>query len=117
MTFFKVGDVVEGKKFGQLEHNFSGVVEKVYDNSLMISIDDFNSSDKSSVNELNGRAVIRKSEAKMIKAVPRTDEDRKVAALEEKEAEERAAKANKTSLKRKSSKAKSKKTKKAADND
>lgn len=120
MTFFKIGDEVEGKKFGQLEHNFSGTVEKVYDNSIMISIEDFDPADKTSINELNKRAVVRKSEAKMIKAVPRTDEDREEAAREEKEAAEKAAKANKTSRKRKSTKKASKtteKTKKSTDKD
>jgi uncharacterized protein YkvS len=70
---FEIGDVVEGKKFGPLEHDFSGVVEKVYTNSIMVSIQDFDPADKSGVNELNGRAVIRQKEAKMIKAVPRAE--------------------------------------------
>lgn len=112
MTFFKIGDVVEAEKFGQLEHNFSGVVEKVYDNSIMVSIDDYDPSDKSSVNELNKRAVVRKTKAKILKAVPRTDEDRELAAQEEKEAAEKAAKNNKGSRKRK--KAKPAETKKSA---
>ena len=58
MADFEIGDVVKGKKFGPMEHDFSGVVEKVYNNSIMISIQDFDPSDKSGVNELNGRAVI-----------------------------------------------------------
>lgn len=73
MAEFEIGDIVEGKKFGPLEHDFSGVVEKVYTNSILVSIQDFDSSDKSGVNELNGRAVIRQKEAKMIKAVPREE--------------------------------------------
>ena len=72
MTFFKIGDVVKAKKFGQLEHDFTGTVEKVYDNSIMMSIDDFDPADKTSVNELNKRAVVRKSSAKILNAVPRT---------------------------------------------
>jgi len=71
---FEIGDIVKGKKFGPLEHEFSGVVEKVYTNSIMVSIQDFDPSDKSGVNELNGRAVIRQKEAKMVKAVPREEE-------------------------------------------
>ena len=70
MADFEIGDIVKGKKFGPLEHEFSGVVEKVYTNSIMVSIQDFDPSDKSRVNELNGRAVIRQKEAKMVKAVP-----------------------------------------------
>lgn len=74
MADFEIGDIVKGKKFGPLEHEFSGVVEKVYTNSIMVSIQDFDPSDKSGVNELNGRAVIRQKEAKMVKAVPREEE-------------------------------------------
>lgn len=73
MADFEIGDIVKGKKFGPLEHEFSGVVEKVYTNSIMVSIQDFDPSDKSGVNELNGRAVIRQEEAKMVKAVPREE--------------------------------------------
>ena len=74
MADFEIGDIVKGKKFGPLEHEFSGVVEKVYTNSIMVSIQNFDPSDKSGVNELNGRAVIRQKEAKMVKAVPREEE-------------------------------------------
>ena len=74
MADFEIGDIEKGKKFGPLEHEFSGVVEKVYTNSIMVSIQDFDPSDKSGVNELNGRAVIRQKEAKMVKAVPREEE-------------------------------------------
>ncbi|MBD7895425.1 hypothetical protein H9564_06930 [Limosilactobacillus sp. Sa3CUN2] len=73
MADFEIGDLVKAKKFGPMEHDFTGIVEKVYNNSVMISIQDFEPSDKNGVNELNGRAVIRQSEAKMIKAVPRTE--------------------------------------------
>ena len=73
MADFEIGDIVKGKKFGPLEHEFSGVVEKVYTNSIMVSIQDFDPSDKSGVNELNGRAVIRQKEAKLVKAVTREE--------------------------------------------
>ncbi|MEY8441776.1 hypothetical protein AALA17_03835 [Lactobacillaceae bacterium 24-114] len=73
MADFEIGDLVGAKKFGPMDHDFTGIVEKVYTNSLMISIQDFEPSDKNGVNELNNRAVIRQSEAKMIKAVPRTE--------------------------------------------
>lgn len=75
MADFEIGDVVGCKKFGPMDHDFQGVVEKVYNNSIMVSINDFDPADKSGVNELNGRAVIRQSEAKMIKAVPREEKD------------------------------------------
>lgn len=75
MADFEIGDLVKAKKFGPMDHDFTGIVEKVYNNSVMISIQDFDPSDKNGVNELNSRAVIRQSEAKMIKAVPRTEKD------------------------------------------
>lgn len=95
MADFEIGDVVKGKKFGPMEHDFSGVVEKVYNNSIMISIQDYDPSDKSGVNELNGRAVLRQKDAKMIKAVPReekSDDD-------EDEKDSKATKSSKTAKK------------------
>ena len=75
MADFEIGDLVKVQKFGPMDHDFTGIVEKVYNNSVMISIQDFDPSDKNGVNELNSRAVIRQSEAKMIKAVPRTEKN------------------------------------------
>lgn len=103
---FEIGDVVKGKKFGPMDHDFSGVVEKVYNNSIMVSIQDFDPADKSGVNELNGRAVIRQKEAKMIKAVPREEKD------EDDQADDKKTK--KTSKSTKSSSSKSTKTKKTS---
>ena len=107
---FEIGDVVKGKKFGPMDHDFSGVVEKVYTNSIMVSIQDFDPADKSGVNELNGRAVIRQKEAKMIKAVPREEKDN-----EEDEAKEKKPAAKSTSKSKKTTKKKTpkKSTKKA----
>lgn len=80
MTYYKIGDKVAAKKFGPLEHDFSGEVEKVYDNSVMIAITEYDPADQSGINELNGRAVVRKDEAKILKEVPRTKEDLEAAA-------------------------------------
>lgn len=107
MADFEIGDVVKGKKFGPMDHDFSGVVEKVYTNSIMISIQDFDPTDKSGVNELNGRAVIRQKDAKMIKAVPRVEKDDDDA--DESKDEKSAAKSTKTASK----KTRKKSTKKA----
>ena len=41
----------------------------------MVSIQDFDPSDKSGVNELNGRAVIRQKEAKMVTTQKKTDKE------------------------------------------
>lgn len=100
MIYYKVGDVVAAKKFGPLEHDFSGEVEKVYDNSIMVAIKDFDPADQSGVNELNGRAIVRKDAAKMLKKVPRTAEDRAAAEQEAQAAAEKAAKSSKSSRRR-----------------
>ena len=49
-----------------MDHDFRGS-RKVYENSIMIAIQDTIPSDQSGVNELNGRAIIRKDEAKMLR--------------------------------------------------
>ncbi|KRM10580.1 hypothetical protein FD16_GL001182 [Paucilactobacillus suebicus DSM 5007 = KCTC 3549] len=66
MTEFEIGDKVTCKKFGSLEHDFSGEVEKVYENSILVAIKDFDKQDQLTVNELNQRAIVRKSEAKKV---------------------------------------------------
>jgi uncharacterized protein YkvS len=65
MKEFEIGDNVTCKKFGSLEHDFAGEIEKVYENSVLVSIKDFDESDQSAVNELNQRAIVRKSEIKI----------------------------------------------------
>lgn len=100
MTYYKIGDKVAAKKFGPLEHDFSGEVEKVYDNSVMIAITEYDPADQSGINELNGRAVVRKDEAKILKEVPRTKEDLEAAAKEEEEAAAKAAKSGKNTRRR-----------------
>ncbi|WP_461240877.1 DUF2187 domain-containing protein [Paucilactobacillus sp. N302-9] len=65
MKEFEIGDNVKCKKFGSLEHDFAGEIEKVYENSVLVSIKDFDESDQSAVNELNQRAIVRKSEIKI----------------------------------------------------
>lgn len=96
---FEIGDIVKGKKFGPMDHDFSGVVEKVYNNSIMVSIQDFDPADKSGVNELNGRAVLRQKEAKMIKAVPRKEKDNEEASDDNKKSSGKT-KANKKTTKK-----------------
>ncbi|CAJ1227258.1 hypothetical protein [Lactiplantibacillus xiangfangensis] len=66
----KIGDYVQGKKFASLEHDFKGEIEKVYENSVLILIKEFTKSDEPVVNEYNHRAVVRKGDAKLIKAAP-----------------------------------------------
>lgn len=66
MEEYEIGDVVKCKKFGSLEHDFTGEVEKIYENSVMVAIKDFNEADQAAVTELNGRAIVRKSEIKKV---------------------------------------------------
>ena len=35
---FDLGDFVEGKKFANFEHDFKGIVEKIYEHSLLVLI-------------------------------------------------------------------------------
>ncbi|KRN02113.1 hypothetical protein FD13_GL000252 [Levilactobacillus senmaizukei DSM 21775 = NBRC 103853] len=69
----KIGDMIAAKKFGPLEHDFTGEVTKVYDNSVLVEIRDFDPADKTAVGDMNNRAVVRKSAAKIIEA--KSDED------------------------------------------
>ncbi|MFC6206031.1 MULTISPECIES: DUF2187 family protein [Levilactobacillus] len=64
-TEIKIGDIIAAKKFGPLEHNFTGEVTKVYDNSVLVEIRDYDPKDKTAVGDMNNRAVVRKSAAKI----------------------------------------------------
>ncbi|MFD1548494.1 MULTISPECIES: DUF2187 domain-containing protein [Levilactobacillus] len=64
-TEIKIGDYVAAKKFGPLEHDFTGEVTKVYDNSVLVEIRDYDPADKTAVGDMNNRAVVRKSAAKI----------------------------------------------------
>jgi hypothetical protein len=78
---FDIGDYVSGKKFANFEHDFSGIVEKIYEHSIMILITDFDPEDTATVNEYNQRAVVRMSDAQILKKTdnpaprPSDDED------------------------------------------
>jgi len=64
---FDIGDYVHGKKFANFEHDFDGIVEKIYENSLLVMITEFDPEDSATVNEYNQRAVVRMSETKILK--------------------------------------------------
>ncbi|GAB6091955.1 DUF2187 domain-containing protein [Furfurilactobacillus curtus] len=70
MAELHVGDVVTAKKFGPFEHDFGGELEKVYENSALVLIDDYNDGDSMTVSEMNRRAVVKKDAIKVIKAAP-----------------------------------------------
>ncbi|BAP85822.1 hypothetical protein LOOC260_112850 [Paucilactobacillus hokkaidonensis JCM 18461] len=63
---FKIGDTLTCKKFGSLEHDFTGEIEKVYENSVLVNITEFDDEDQMAVSELNKRAIVRKSEIEII---------------------------------------------------
>ncbi|WP_290033745.1 DUF2187 domain-containing protein [Ligilactobacillus cholophilus] len=56
---FKVGDKVTCKAFGPLKHNFSGTVEKIYENSALIRFSEFDPKDKIAVSDLHNQAIVR----------------------------------------------------------
>ena len=108
---FAAGDVVESPKFGPLDHGFSGKVDNVYNNSLLVSIDKFNPADQSGVNELNGRAIVRMSKAKALSKVPRQPKDEAEDSGEEKtKSSSRKKSTKKSSTKKTSTKKSTKKT-------
>lgn len=63
---FDLGDFVEGKKFANFEHDFKGIVEKIYEHSLLVLITENDPEDVATVNEYNHRAVVRMSETKIL---------------------------------------------------
>ena len=63
---FDVGDFVAGKKFANFKHDFKGIVEKIYEHSLLVVITENNPEDDATVNEYNHRAVLRMSETKIL---------------------------------------------------
>lgn len=63
---FNIGDFVAAKKFANFEHDFKGIVEKIYEHSLLVLITENDSEDQATVNEYNYRAVVRMSETKVL---------------------------------------------------
>ncbi|KRL60808.1 DUF2187 family protein [Latilactobacillus fuchuensis] len=53
-----IGDVVTGKVTEDMDAPFTGTVEKVYENSALINITDFDPADKTNVSELNNKLVV-----------------------------------------------------------
>ena len=64
---FKVGDSVLCKAFGPLKHNFTGKVEKIYENSALIRLDQYDPEDKIAVGDLHNQAIVRLKEMKHYK--------------------------------------------------
>jgi Asp-tRNA(Asn)/Glu-tRNA(Gln) amidotransferase C subunit len=67
---FNVGDVLLAPAYGNLEKPFTGQVEKIYDNALLVEITENDPVDQPTVNEMNHRAVVRMDEVEVIKHAP-----------------------------------------------
>lgn len=62
-----IGDLVTGKVNEDLESAFTGTVEKVYENSALVTITDFDAVDKANVSELNNKIVVNLKQLKAAK--------------------------------------------------
>lgn len=73
---YHIGDILLAPAYGNLEKPFTGQVEKVYENSLLVEITENDPADQPTVNEMNHRAVVRMDEIEVIKhaPVPKTPE-------------------------------------------
>ncbi|GMA68793.1 hypothetical protein GCM10025879_00390 [Leuconostoc litchii] len=67
---FNLGDVLLAPAYGNLEKPFTGQVEKIYENSLLVEITENDPADQPAVNEMNHRAVVRMDEVEVIKHGP-----------------------------------------------
>ncbi|AFT81597.1 conserved hypothetical protein [Leuconostoc carnosum] len=67
---YNVGDVLLAPAYGNLEKPFTGQVEKIYENALLVEITENDPSDQPAVNEMNHRAVVRMDEIEVIKHAP-----------------------------------------------
>lgn len=67
---FNLGDVLLAPAYGNLEKPFTGQVEKIYENSLLVEITENAPADQPAVNEMNHRAVVRMDEVEVIKHSP-----------------------------------------------
>lgn len=67
---YHVGDILLAPAYGNLEKPFTGQVEKVYENALLVEITENDLGDQPAVNEMNHRAVVRMDEIEVIKHAP-----------------------------------------------
>ena len=67
---FNIGDVLLAPAYGNLEKPFTGQVEKIYDNALLVEMTENDPVDQPTVNEMNHRAVVRMDEVEVIKHAP-----------------------------------------------
>ncbi|MFR0553130.1 DUF2187 family protein [Loigolactobacillus coryniformis subsp. coryniformis] len=65
----QVGNTVRCKANGNMEADFSGVIEKVYENSALVNITDYDAkTDSMNIQDLQNKAVISFSKMKLVSA-------------------------------------------------
>lgn len=71
---YHVGDILLAPAYGNLEKPFTGKVEKVYDNALLVEITENDPADQPAVNEMNHRGVVKMDDVEVIQeAAPEED--------------------------------------------
>ena len=65
----QVGNTVRCKANGNMEADFSGVIEKVYENSALVNITDYDAkTDSMNIQDLQNKAVISFGKMKLVSA-------------------------------------------------
>lgn len=65
----QVGNTVRCKANGNMEADFSGVIEKVYENSALVNITDYDAKiDSMNIQDLQNKAVISFGKMKLVSA-------------------------------------------------
>lgn len=54
----EIGNAVKCEKFASLKHDFTGVIEKIYENSAMVMITDFDPEDATTVNDFHEHVIV-----------------------------------------------------------
>ena len=62
-----IGDKLQGKVQEDLEYPFTGTVEKIYSNSVLLTINDYDPRDEDNVAELNHKIVVKSQSLKKFK--------------------------------------------------
>lgn len=69
----KLGMIVDAKSVEELKKPFQGKVEKIYDNSALLDITDFDPIDKNAVSDLNNKMVVAFKNIKKAKKGSKTN--------------------------------------------
>ncbi|CAK8053783.1 hypothetical protein [Eupransor demetentiae] len=70
---YNVGDILLAPPYGNLDKPFTGKVEKVYENALLVEITENDPADQAAVNEMNHRGVVRMDDVEVIQAAPKPE--------------------------------------------